>query len=386
MPYKILCVDDDPTMLTTLRLTLRPSFEIETAEDAAAGLQAMKQKGPFAVILSDMKMPGMDGSTFLNEVNYLAPDAVRIMLTGNRDQETAMRAVNEGHVFQLVTKPCDLEMLVQTVHAAVRQYQLINSERELLEQTLSGSVKLLTDVLSMADPTGFIETTLLRDYIHNYLDLNGADNSSRWEIEVSAMLLNLGHVAVPHSLLEKENSGAALSDAEKEILERIPETGYGLLVNIPRLQHVAEIVRYQNKNYDGSGFFKDDLKGEDIPYGARIIKVLKDLIEKEASGLSRAAASALLRARKGIYDPKILENCSRLKIKASPEQEVEQVATIFIAQLVNKHVLVSPLVTKSGIVIAPSGTEVTNLVIEKVRNFRSVHVLQEPIQVKTRIR
>ena len=346
----------------------------------------MKTSGPFAVILSDMKMPGMDGSAFLNEVNYLAPDAVRVMLTGNRDQETAMRAVNEGHVFQLITKPCDFEMVAQTIHAAVRQHQLIASERELLEQTLSGSVKLLTDVLSMADPTGFIKTTLLRDYIQNYLDSNGSELSPRWEIEMAAMLISLGQVAVPRSLLEKENSGLTLSDAEKEIIERIPEIGYGLLVNIPRLQHIAEMVRYQNKNYDGSGFPKDDLKEEEIPFGSRIIKVLKDLIEKEASGLSRAAASALLRARKGIYDSKILENCSRLKIKASPEQEVEQVATILIAQLTNKHVLVSPLVTKSGIVIAPSGTEVTNLVIEKVRNFRSLHVLQEPIQVKTRIR
>jgi hypothetical protein len=261
---------------------------------------------------------------------------------------------------------------------------LITSERELLEQTLHGSVKLLTDILSMADPAGTVKTTLLRDYIRNYLDLNGSGPSPRWEIEMAVMLVNLGQVAVPRSLLEKEGSGGALSDAEREILERIPETGFTLLVNIPRLNHVAEIVRYHKKNYDGSGFPKDDLKEEDIPYGARIIKVLQDLIEREASGLSRAAASALLRTRKGTYDPTILENCARLKVQASPEQEVEQLATILIAQLTNKHVLVSPLVTKSGIVIAPSGTEVTNLIIEKVRNFRKLHVVQEPIQVRLR--
>src|ERR1700684_1867263 len=106
MAAKVLCVDDDPNMLKMLRLVLRRHFEVETAENAAAGLRALKNSGPFAVILSDMKMPGMEGSNFLNEANYLAPDAVRIMLTGISDQQTALRAVNEGHVFQLLNKPC----------------------------------------------------------------------------------------------------------------------------------------------------------------------------------------------------------------------------------------------------------------------------------------
>jgi response regulator RpfG family c-di-GMP phosphodiesterase len=386
MAYKILCVDDDPTMLTTLRITLGQFFEVETADDASAGLQALKKNGPFAVILSDMKMPGMDGSSFLNEANYLAPDSVRVMLTGNRDQETAMRAVNEGHVFQLVTKPCDLDLLSQTIHAAVRQHQLITGERQLLEETLNGSVNLLTNILTLVDPAGFVKTTVLRDYIHEYLLQFGASTSHRWEVEMAAMLLNVGQVAIPRSLAEKESSGAGLSEAEKEMMERIPETGFGLLVNIPRLSHVAEIVRYQNKNYDGSGYLKDDLQGEEIPYGARLVRVLTQLIEKEASGLARPAACAALRGSKGIYDPKILGNCAHLKVRASPEHAAENVATVLIAELTNHHILVSPILTKEGIMIAPSGTEVSNLILEKVRNFKALHVLREPIQVKRRIR
>jgi len=382
---RILCVDDDPIMLSALRLNLRRFFQVETADDAEAALAALKNKGPFAVIISDMNMPGMDGSSFLNEANYLAPDTIRVMLTGQRDEQTALRAVNEGHVFQLINKPCDPVLLAQAVQAAVSQHELLAGERELLEQTLKGSVKLLTDILSMADPASFGKAQLLRDYVHNYLAENKEGNISRWEIEMAAMLSNLGHVTIPRSILEKVEKGNAVSGAEQEILNKVPETGFALLVNIPRLHVVAEIVRYQSKNYDGSGFPPDSLKAEDIPYGARLLKVLKDLIEKEAGGLSRTQTIAGLRSFKGRYDPKILENCaSRLTFHPSPENLAEQVSTILIAELTNRHVLVSPLMTNEGMLIAPSGTEVSNLILERIRNFGTLHVLEEPIQVKLR--
>jgi len=87
---RILCVDDDPNMLMSVKLNLRRFFQVEAAASAEEGLIALKQKGPFAVILSDMNMPGMDGSSFLNEASYLAPDTVRIMITGESDQMRVM--------------------------------------------------------------------------------------------------------------------------------------------------------------------------------------------------------------------------------------------------------------------------------------------------------
>jgi response regulator RpfG family c-di-GMP phosphodiesterase len=383
---RILCVDDDPNMLMSVKLNLRRFFQVEAAASAEEGLIALKQKGPFAVILSDMNMPGMDGSSFLNEASFLAPDTVRIMITGDSDQKTALRAVNEGHVFQLVNKPCDPTTLAQTVVAAVRQHQLIIGEKELLEQTLKGCVKLLTDILAMADPASFGKAQLLRDYVHSYLDQNKEANSSRWEIEMAAMLSNLGHVIIPRPILEKVEKASEVSEAEQQILDRVPETGFALLENIPRLHVVANIVRYQDKNYDGSGLPNDNLGGEEIPYGARIVKVLKDLIEKEAAGLSRTEAIACLDTRTGNYDPKILQNCATsLKFHATSEQMAEQVSTILIAELTNKHVLVSPLVTKEGMLVAPSGTEISNLILERIRNFSTLHDLVEPIHVKMRI-
>jgi len=127
------------------------------------------------------------------------------------------------------------------------------------------------------------------------------------------------------------------------------------------------------------------VKGEEIPHGARVVKVLKDLIDKEASGLERKDAAAFLRARLGQYDPKILEDCaSRLKLHLSPEQQADQIGTVLIAELTNRHVLVSPLTKTEGMLIAPSGTEISNLILERIRNFRRLHTLKEPIQVRLR--
>ncbi|MFH1417727.1 MAG: response regulator, partial [Planctomycetota bacterium] len=136
MSKKILCVDDDPNILNAYRRGLRRLFEIETAEGGAEGLEAIASQGPFAVVVSDMRMPGMDGIQFLTAVKKRAPESVRIMLTGNADQQTAMDAVNEGSIFRFLTKPCPPEHLAKALTAGIEQYRLITAEKELLGKTL----------------------------------------------------------------------------------------------------------------------------------------------------------------------------------------------------------------------------------------------------------
>jgi len=386
MSAKILCVDDDPMILRALGRNLSGEFKVETAESAKQALVVMREKGPFAVIISDRQMPEMDGFALLNLVAEVAPDTVRVMLTGCNDLATASRAVNEGHVFCFVAKPWDIATLSQTIQTAVKQYRLVVSQRQLLEQTLNGSVKLLTDILSMSDPGAYRRAKLLQDYATDYFrTCKHEAGEELWEIELAAMLLTLGNVTVPTGLLDKQETGAELSKEETDIMDRVAETGFTLLCNIPRLENVAMIVRYQNKHYDGSGCPVDSLKGHEIPFGARLLKGLKDLIEREASGLSRISAIGALRERRGRYDPAILDNCVKhLKAQPSPEQQSDQTATVNIKELTNRHVLVTPLVTTQGMIIAPAGTEISNLILQKIRNFGKLHGLVESIQVKTR--
>ena len=155
MPEKILCVDDEPNILNAYKRALRGTFLIETAAGGAEGLAILKGPDPFAVVVSDMRMPGMDGVEFLREVKQIVPDTVRIMLTGNSDQQTAIDAVNRGSIFRFLTKPCSPEDLSQAIDAAIQQYRLVMAEKELPEKTLTGCVKTLTDILSLVNPTAF---------------------------------------------------------------------------------------------------------------------------------------------------------------------------------------------------------------------------------------
>ena len=161
---RILCVDDEPRVLEGLSLHLRRNYDVVTAESGADGLQAIKDKGPFAVALSDMRMPRMDGTAFLKAVRELAPDTVRMLLTGQADLQSTIDAVNKGQIFRFLTKPCPSQQLMGAFEAATEQYRLVMAERVLLEQTLHGSIKALTDILALSNPVAFGSATRIKKY------------------------------------------------------------------------------------------------------------------------------------------------------------------------------------------------------------------------------
>ncbi len=146
MSTKILCVDDEPNILAGYRRSLRKQFEIETAPGGAEALAMIAEGGPYAVLVTDMRMPGMDGIQFLREAQRVAPDSVRIMLTGNADQQTAAGAVNEGRIFRFLNKPCPAEDLAHALAAGLEQYRLVTAEKELLEKTLGGTIRMMMEI------------------------------------------------------------------------------------------------------------------------------------------------------------------------------------------------------------------------------------------------
>jgi DNA-binding NtrC family response regulator len=133
----------------------RKQFEIRTAVGPVLGLQAIAEAGPFAVVVSDLRMPVMDGVEFLTRVRAISPDSVRVMLTGQADMDAAIAAVNQGNIFQFLTKPCPAATLTRALNSALEQHRLITAERELLEQTLRSSVGVLSEILSLVNPLGF---------------------------------------------------------------------------------------------------------------------------------------------------------------------------------------------------------------------------------------
>ena len=165
MNEKVLFVDDDAAVLSTFRRTLRKKFQLITAMGGETALEQIQSKGPFAVVVSDMRMPGMNGVQLLAKIKEKNPDTVRMMLTGYADFNTAMEAVNEGNIFRFLTKPCPPDLLAQALEDAARQYRLIKSEQELLNKTLKGSIQVLIEILSIVDQQSFSQVTKLRDYV-----------------------------------------------------------------------------------------------------------------------------------------------------------------------------------------------------------------------------
>jgi DNA-binding NtrC family response regulator len=155
MTERILCVDDEPHILEAFQRQFRKQFAIETAVGGERALAAIAEHGPFAVVVSDLRMPDMDGIRLLNTIRERTPETVRILLTGHADLQAAIEAVNEGHVFRFLTKPCPSKTLAKALEAGLAQYRLITAEKALLEQTVSGSLKALSEVLGLVNPEAF---------------------------------------------------------------------------------------------------------------------------------------------------------------------------------------------------------------------------------------
>ena len=300
MSEKVLFVDDDPNILAAYQRTLRKLFQIDTARGGELGLAAIAQHGPYAVIVTDMQMPQMDGVQFLRRAQELAPDSVRMMLTGNADQHTAIEAVNAGRIFRFMNKPCPPEQFTQTLQDGIRQYRLIHAEKELLEKTLSGSVRVLTEILSVVDPQSFGYAETLKRSMRPLAE--ALKVAEVWEWEIAAMLSQIGYVTIPPAVIGKARSGKELAEVEAKMLLRVPEIGHHLLANIPRLESVARIVLYQNKRFDGVGFPADAVAGEQIPLAARVLKIVSDLAQIEVQKIPRARAFEMMAGRAGWYD------------------------------------------------------------------------------------
>jgi response regulator RpfG family c-di-GMP phosphodiesterase len=371
-----LFVDDEPDLLAAIARTLRSEhFKVVTASSAVAALEMLEREGPFAVIVSDLRMPGMDGIGLLRTTRELYPDTVRVLFTGQPDLDNAVAAVNEGAIFRFVTKPCSRVILALTVKSAVEQHRLIVAERELLQQTLRGSIKALTDVLGLASPLAFGRATRLRQSVASLAAALKVPES--WHIEVAAMLSQIGSVILPTPTLEKAYQGEEMTEAELEMVRRVPSVTEQVLGNIPRLEPVMEILRCQQKHFDGTGPPEWMVGGEAIPWGARALKAVIDLDTLEAGGLSPSLAVDTLRGREGWYDPAILVALSETR-KSDHHSNVRELP---LDGLAAGMVLAQDVRTAKGMLFVARGQEVTAGLIEKFRNSHQGMFGADPIRV-----
>jgi len=372
---KILFVDDDSNLLASYQRQLRGKYTVETSPDGQQGVEAISTRGPYTVIISDYRMPGMNGVQFLSRAREIAPDSVRMLLTGYADLQTSIEAVNEGSIFRLLTKPCPPEVLIKALMAGVRQYQLVTAERELLEKTLSGSIKVLSEVLSLANPEAFGRASRIARYTSKIASKLGL--SDVWQFETAAMLSQIGGIILQEETLKKIYRGWEVTKEEEQLFKRHPSVASELIGRIPRMEKIAEIIAYQEKHFDGSGTPVDSRQGDQIPLGARIIKVLLDFDILELAGNSKRKALEGLKQQSGWYDSNVL---------AALESVVElesryRVTSVKIAELTEGMILADDIKSIQGILLTAKGQPVGRILKEGLLRFSSNAGIPEPIRV-----
>ncbi|HEX9791195.1 MAG TPA: HD domain-containing phosphohydrolase [Kiloniellales bacterium] len=383
MKPKVLLVDDEENILTAFTRHLRQPFNILTATDAQKGLDILGREKDVAVVVSDMQMPGMNGIEFLAAVRTKFPDISRIMLTGNADQKTAVAAVNEGSVFRFCDKPCPPEALQAAIQAGVDYHALITAEKTLLEQTLSGSVRVLVDVLSVVAPEAFKISRQLRKWARALQPALNMRNA--WELDLAAMLSPIGEIVVPAEVTVKYRSGHPLTPIEMDILNRVPVIGSKLIGNIPRLQNVSRIIYFQDKGFDGSGFPSDYVAGKDIPLGARVMKVLIDLAKAAKDGTPNQQTFAALNKHSKIYDPEVLAIIRDFFVGGQRDTGAPlpyEILSIAIADLRPGDRLSAHVTTQDARLILSSGEELSGAQIENLQDLCKIKRMVEPVHVQ----
>lgn len=378
---KILLVDDEPNVLAGLKRQLRKQFTVTTATSGQEALDLVKGEPPFSVIVCDMRMPGMNGIEVLEQMQRIAPDTTRMMLTGNADQQTAIDAVNEGSVFRFFTKPCPAEILAKGIEAGTRQYHLVTAEKELLEKTLAGSVKILVDVLSVSNPEAFGQACRVREWMLKVARDLKLPRS--WELEMTAMLSTIGQVAVPLELMEKHRAGKRLTDVELDIVTSTPEVARHLIENIPRLKQISDAVYCQNKGYDGSGFPDNDMAGQQIPLGARLLRILNDLATNSVGPTPTREAFVKLNDEKNLYDPQLLADVrTYFQDKAEDNGGMKRkVLELPVSMLLIGDILKSDLENDYGNLYLSAGHTISPMHIEHIRNLNKLATFKEPVKV-----
>jgi response regulator RpfG family c-di-GMP phosphodiesterase len=383
MRHRILVVDDEQPLLNLLTASLGDHYIVETARSADEALQRLRTADPYAVIIADLIMPGMNGIDLLAECEKIDPLTVRVVLTGDPKRQTVIDVINRGHVFQFIPKPVMQPELTATVEAAVRQHDVLRAEQGLLDTTLRTSINLLLEVLSTLDAHSFELSERVRRSVGLFARRLRMPNA--WELEMAASLARIGAATLPTDELHKVASGdTPLDHKEEDLVQRIPLMGWQMLKAVPRMERVAEAVRYQSKHFDGGGYPGDDIAGDQIPIGARILKVFMDRAALEVDGVAKAKAREQMGARAGVYDPMLLEASFRCfpDYILSGISATEQVRIVPAADLQANQVLVAEIRTSDGLLFAAAGTRLTPLILQRIHNHVALKNISEPFCVQ----
>lgn len=368
---QILCVDDEARVVEGLALHLRKDYQVHTALSGEEALRKLKEIGNAAVVISDMRMPGMDGATLLKRVMRAHPDVTRILLTGETGRDAAVCAVNEGQIYRFLTKPCTPENLRIAVESAVIQHRMICAERELLQETLIGCIQALIDVLAITNPVAFGRTRRISRLTMQFATSLGC--SGYWQLEAAAMLSQIGYLSLPVELVEKLYYGMELTPEEKTLAGGVPQVANKLLEHIPRLDPVLQILAAIN--YTDEQLHK--LGEGTVGLGAIILSMVLDYDLLVTQGHSNDVAIQTLRAKASRYGQATLEKFATMVGASASTDEIRELP---LRKVSAGMIIMQDLRTHMGTLLVPRGFEVSETFLQRLYNFGSA-ILDEKVKV-----
>jgi len=376
MSEKILFVDDEPGVLEGYSRLLHKEFSVDTALGAREGLAAIAAAGEdaYAVVVSDMRMPEMDGVQFLSRVRFVSADSVRIGLTGYADIQIASNAVNEGSIFRFLIKPCEKETLAKALTAGLVQHGLLVAERELLEKTLRGSVKVLTEVLSLVNPAAFSRGVRIGKYVRHIV--KELQLSTSWQFEVAGMMSQLGCVTLDTQTIEAVYAGKELSAEEQQRYDTHARVAAELLSNIPRLEVVAHMVAKQDSAPPSSPAGVD-LKQDVVALGAQILRVAIAYDQLLNGGHGHEECLGRLRSRPDQFAPLVVDALGNLQLE-TPGMEAR---TCSLSDLECDMILQDDVRSPAGQLLIAKGTQISYALLARLKNF----LRHEPISGAVRV-
>ena len=269
--YKILIVDDEQDNLQLLYRTLRRDYDVTRAQGPLEALEILKDNN-FNCILSDHKMPDMDGVEFLKRSADLYPDTIRLLVTAYSDVEILMNAINYAKIYRYIKKPYSPEELLHIVQLALEYYQLREDNKKLisdLKDLFSGTINAIMDALDSKDSYTLGRSRRVAFYTTKIISVMNLPKTEKATIELAALLHDIGMIGVQEDILHKIET---LSDNEREDIRKHVFYSVKILEDIKQLDKVTDIIKYHHEFYNGNGY-PFGVKGEEIPLGARIIAV-----------------------------------------------------------------------------------------------------------------
>jgi len=377
MAERILFVDDEPAVLDGYKRMLRRMYSVDVANGAAEGLEKINNDGPYAVVISDMRMPVMNGAEFLAQVRLIAPNTVRMLLTGFTDFGDAIAAVNEGNIFRFLTKPCEMSLLSSAITSGIEQYHLVIAETEVIEKTLIGTIKLLTEVMTSAGPAVFGRAMRLSCNINKIL--NKVPVPHPWKLEVAARLSQIGCVKLDHAILDKALSDEELTEHEIAHFRTHPEAGIVLLKNIPRLEEISWMIQQQYVvTIPEEVANVATLTSQELVLGAKILKAAVAYDDLRLKGVSGRDAVQAIKLRTEEFSEEMLAAIDYLQYESARRQTRK----ITVDQLTLGMYLEQEVRNRMGVLLVNKGQEVTRPLILKLENFAEMETIDREIMVQ----